>query len=333
MPVACALKDRFPDVYIGWLAESGPAELLRGHQALDSVIEVPPRRRAPVLSMLALTRRLRRHRFDVALDLQGIRSSTAATLLSGAPRRLGFVGTIAHEFRSVLRSAATQIALSRRIAGLIGLELVQAGAEHMVDRYLEILRPLGIEKPGVRFGVPGSESDTEAAERVRDCLPGSVRGYAIVHPGGRPWKRWPEDRFAAVVAHLGQTHGLATVVVHGDRSEQRLAEAIAANSGGFAIAAPRLRILALAALSRGCRVFVAGDTGPLHLAAAVGAPCVGLYGITPSSRFAPYGPRNLSVQGYARAEFPVRHQDKGRSAMMEIDIESVCRACNELLAR
>ena len=110
-----------------------------------------------------------------------------------------------------------------------------------------------------------------------------------------------------------------------------MAEEIAAESGGHAQVAPKTSLTELAALSRRAKLFIGSDTGPLHLAAAVGTPCVGLYGPWPAARHGPYGPRNISLQkmffeGSARAR-----RTAPAIYMESITTEMVCEACDRIV--
>src|SRR5262249_51973159 len=268
------------------------------------------------------------------LDLQGVRSSVLAAVLSGARRRLGFIGMVSHQLRGLIRSDDAQRALSRVIARPLGFELVTASRQHIVDRYLEILEPLGVGSPRARFSITESAADAVTIERLRDDARVTTLGYAVLNAGGPAFKRWPAERFAAVARHLEKRHHLPTVVVHGLGDEERqAAEATVAAAGGTAQLMPLLTVGQLATLARGSRLFVSGDTGPLHLAAAVGAPCVGLIGHALPERFRPYGAGNMVLAGKAVPLHLARHNGLGADAMMHIDVDAVCRASDTMLAR
>ena len=123
------------------------------------------------------------------------------------------------------------------------------------------------------------------------------------------------------------------MAVWAGEKELRLAQEIVAGAGGFARVSPPTTLRDLAALARRCRLFIGSDTGPLHLAVAVGAPCVGLYGPWPANRHGPYGPRNIALQKMT-FEGPTRARRKaGPEFMQAIDAELVCGACDRILKR
>jgi len=290
--------------------------MLRGHEAIDELVELPRGWLKSLGGVMRLRRRLRELRFDVAVDLQALTKSALAARLSGAKRRIGFGGAASREFSRLLNN-----------------DLVRAEAVHVIDRYLELLRPLGIESPGVEFRLPEHEPDRTAAEEIVRRA-GLQDGFAIVNAGaGWPSKLWPAERYGSVAQYMGRELGLPTLIVWGSPAEREEAERIAAASEGHARPGPPTTLPQLAALARRARLFIGSDTGPLHLAAAVGTPCVGLYGPWPAETNGPYGPRNISLQ-----EMVYRGSTRGRRTaspkyMEAIQAESVCWACEQIIVR
>ena len=316
MPVACALRERFPDALLAWAVEERAGTLLRGHQALDELIVLPRGWLKSPGGVWRLRRRLRDFRFDVAIDVQSLTKSAVLAWLSGAPRRIGFGNPGGRELSTWLNN-----------------ERVDPKAAHVVDRYLELLRPLGIESPSVRFQVPEHEQDRRSAEEMIRRA-GVEKGFAIVNPGASwPSKLWPAERYAAVARHLGQRWRLATLVVWAGSSERALAEGIAGAGGATVQVAPPTMLPELAALSRRARLFIGADTGPLHLAAAVGTPCVGLYGPWPAARHGPYGPQHIALQQMFFEGSARQRRTAPAICMESITTEMVCAACDRILQR
>ena len=218
-------------------------------------------------------------RFDVSIDVQGLLKSAIAARLSGARLRIGLARPAGRELSHWLNN-----------------HLVLPTATHIVDRNLELLAPLGIRPVSGRFGLAERAEDTmTAAQILNQQFAG--RAPAIVNPGaGWPSKLWPAERFAGVARHLHEVRGVPTLVVWAGADEQTLAQQIVAQAGGGAQLAPATTLCQLAALARRARLFVSSDTGPLHLAAAVGTPCVGLFGPMPAERNGPYGPGHIALQ-------------------------------------
>ncbi len=314
MPVACALRERFPDAFIGWAVESRAAALLRGHESLDELIELPRGWLKSPGGVWRLRRRLSELRFDVTIDVQSLTKSAVLAWLTGARRRIGF-GTPG----------------GRELSRWFNNEKVNPQSAHVVDRYLELLRPLGIESPAVRFQVPEREADRAAADAMIRQL-GVADGFAIINPGaGWPSKLWPAERYAAVASYLGEVRRLPVVVVWAGAAERQLAETIAEAAGPLARITPPTTLPELASLARRTKLFIGADTGPLHLAAAVGTPCVGLYGPWPAARHGPYGERNIALQKMF-FEGPTRQRRTAPAIYMEsISTEMVAEACDRIL--
>jgi len=331
MPAACAIKDQLRGAFVAWLAEDWAGELLRDHPAIDQCISVPRRWNRSPRQILRLKHELRSFRFDAVLDLQGIGSSVLASLLSGAPRRFGFMGMVGHQLRNVIPSEKFQRSLSHGIARALHFEMIQPSSRHIVPRYLEILRPLGINQPAVRFGLVEAEDAACFAERVLRETHLSSGTYAALYPSGRPWKTWPAGRFAEVAEYLRDAHSLPSLVIPSGDLEDRSASEIAALAGRGVNSAPPMNLRQMAALARRSRLFIAGDTGPLHLAAAVGAPCIGLIGHALADRFRPWGENNIVVKGAPIPLDRARQDGLGEAAMREIPVDQVCRAADRLL--
>lgn len=314
MPVACALRDRFPRAFLAWAVEERAGTLLSGHEAIDELILLPRGWLKSPGGVWQLRRRLRGLRFEVTIDVQSLTKSAILAWLSGAPQRIGFGNPG-----------------GRELSKWFNHERVDPKATHAVDRYLELLRPLGIESPLVKFQVPEQEADRAATQAMIGQL-GLGGGFAIINPGaGWPSKLWPAQRYAAVARHLGGARNLPSLVVWGGAREKPLAEEVVCAAGGWARVAPSTSLTELATLARRARLFVGADTGPLHLAAAVGTPCVGLYGPWPAARHGPYGPQHIALQ-VMFFEGPTRARRTAPAIYMEsITTEMVCEACDRVL--
>jgi heptosyltransferase I len=316
MPLACALRDRFPHAFLAWMVEQRAADLLAGHEALDELIVLPHGWLKSPAGVWRLRRRLRAMNFEVAIDAQGLAKAAIGAWLSGAKRRIGLGG-----------------AWGRELSPWLNTELIDADDLHAVERNLRLLRPLGIESPAVRFAVPDRPDDRAAVAAIIAQF-GLADGFALVTAGaGWPSKLWPTARYAAVAAHLGLAWGLPSLIIWGNAEERARADQVAAASQGHARPAPKMTLCQLAALDRQARLFLGSDTGPLHLAAAVGTPCVGLYGPWPADKHGPYGPQHVTVQKMC-CQGSTRQRRHAPPVYMEaIDVDSVCAACDQILQR
>jgi heptosyltransferase I len=314
MPIACALRERFPQAFLAWAVEKHAGQLLEGHQAIDQLIALPRGWLKSPGGVWRLRRLLHDLHFDVAVEAQGLTKAAILAWLSGARRRIGFGNP-----------------WGRELSRWFNTETVDTPGPHIVQRNLQLLRPLGIVSPTVRFLVPEHPRDRQTAEQIIGRA-GLEHGYAIINAGaGWPSKLWPADRFAAVALHLATAWNLPTLVVWAGQKEMQIAHQIVAGAEGHAQLGPNTTLTELAALSRRAKLFIGSDTGPLHLAAAVGTPCVGLYGPWPSEVHGPFGPQHIALQK-ARFAGSTRQRRTAPPELMEaITVADVCEACNRIL--
>jgi ADP-heptose:LPS heptosyltransferase len=241
--------------------------------------------------------------------------SAAVGWLSGAKVRVGFGGPDGRELSKWLNN-----------------QLVRRTAPHVVDRYLELLRPLGISSPCIQFRVPVNEQADTTVNRFLKHQ-NLLDAFAVINPGaGWDSKLWPAERFAAVAAHLGLRWGLPSVVVWAGDRERNWAQQIVTGSRKQAVLAPPTSLTELASLLRGARLFVGSDTGPLHLAVAVGTRCVALFGPTPISQCGPYGEGHVALQEVYVEQSSRERRKADNSAMRAIQIKTACQACDTILA-
>jgi lipopolysaccharide heptosyltransferase I len=315
MPLLPALREHFPNAFLAWIVNKDPGKLLPGHEALDELIRVPRRWLRSPHTVWKVRRRLRAMWFDVAIDAQGLSKSAIAAWLSGAKRRIGF-----------------GCDLGREVSTWFNTELVHSDSEHIVDCHLDLLRPLGIQAPTVRFAIPETQQDAQTAARILHRA-GIDGDFVIINPGaGWPSKRWPADRYAEVARHLGQVRGFPTLVLWAGHQEKAWAEQIVAGSGGHGRLPPPTTLAESAALSRRARMFLGSDTGPLHIAAAGGTPCVSLHGPTLAAHSGPYGAGHICLQQASlNGRFDPRRKTVSNELMRSIGVDLVCQACDRLL--
>lgn len=312
-PVVEALADAFPAARLTWVVERRAAALLHDHPRLADIITLDTRAwrgvRTPSAALALaqtlrdLRRRLRAARFDVALDLQGLVKSGVVTAATGAPLRIGFAAGFRRE----------------RLNGLFTNRPVTPppSARHVVEQYLSLLEPLGVTSPRVVFRLPAREAAEGRVEEFFAEAGLKPQGRVVVlNPGaGKPAKRWPVERFGELATRLTRQASARVLVLWGP-GEQAAARTIAEAPG--AVLAPPTDLETLVAVVRRASIVVAADTGPLHVAAAVGVPCVGLYGPTSAARNGPYG------AGHRTLSAP-----DGR--MTSIEVPTVLAAVRELL--
>jgi len=286
IPVAAALRAAIPDAQIDWLVDPRYVEVLDLVPVLSRRIGVNPRGSRSTL--LQLIGDLRRTHYDAALDLQGLIKSAVLARAAGAAQTIGLT-------RAHLRESAASLFYSRRVD--------PAAARHVVHKNLALLDALGISRRDAEFPIRIPQSAVADAVSARF----GAGGYMLLNPGAAwPNKRWPTDRFGALAAAIREAAGMRSLVLWGP-GEQPLAEAVVSASRGSAELSPQTTISDLFALASRARVVVAGDTGPLHMAAGVGAPVVALFGPTFPERNGPWLPADISL---SRAHSCVCHHKR-----------------------
>ena len=261
-----------------------------------------------------------RRGYDVAIDLQGLIKSAIIARLSGASKVVGFNGKYARE--PLARVFYTDV----HDPGGDGM-YAAAETRHVVDINLGMLRAIGInpgppEFPLEKVASPVADSMTEAAGGR----------FALLNPGAAwPNKRWPAPRLGALAIALRQRRNLKSVVLWGP-GEFDLAEDVVATAAGAAILSPQTSVADVVALARGASVMVSGDTGPTHIAAAVGTPIVGIYGPTRPERNGPWVPDDETVSRASICQCHHFRQCKvEKMCLLDIEVEEVLAAVERRL--
>jgi len=279
LPAVAALRRAMPDATIDWLVDAAHRELLGLVPVLSSIVTLE---RPSAGGWLEARRALVPRRYDVALDFQGLLKSALLARLSGARRVMGFD-------RAALREPAARFFYSERVA-------TSPGA-HVVRKNLELAVAAGGTDGPLTF--PLAEVTSGALEELRRQ---GLDRFAILNCGAAwPNKRWPAERFGALAAWLRRTHGLPSVALWGP-GERNLADEVVATSQGAATVAPETGLRDLVALSRAASLMVSGDTGPTHIAAAVGTPVVALFGPTDPARNGPWDAADRTIARYDHCE-------------------------------
>jgi ADP-heptose:LPS heptosyltransferase len=186
----------------------------------------------------------------------------------------------------------------------------------------------------VRFDLPELLPDARTADEFLRRSRLAVRRFAILNPGaGWRSKIWPAERYGELARRLAREHDLPSVAAWGGGDELPLAETIVATSGGEARLAPATTMRELAALCRRSALFVGSDTGPMHLAVAVGTPTISLHGPSRAEWCGAYGPQNIRLQAQYEAGSSLARRQADDSAMRAIGVEMVAEACERLMQR
>ncbi|MBI1761053.1 MAG: glycosyltransferase family 9 protein [Acidobacteria bacterium] len=287
LPALAALRRTWPQAYIAWAVErGGAAKLLADTPYLDDLIELDLRgwrkrlwHPATWRASYRAVQRLHESAFDVALDFQGLLKSAGIVKFSRALRRVGFA-------TEALREKASAACYTEQVA------VDDRG--HIIEKNLQLAAHLGCEiaKPYV-FPLALNEEDRQFAAQY------AARGsFAILNPGGG-WvtKLWSTAGFAEIADRLWQVHGLRSFVTYGP-GEEALARAVVEQSRSGAAELLNTNLKEFVALALQAKLFVGGDTGPMHLAAAASAPIVALFGPTSARRNGPFAAEDVVVERF-----------------------------------
>jgi len=281
IPAAAALRAALPSAKIDWAVDPRYVDLIKMVTVVDHPVPIDPR--AGMVRLFATMSELRHRKYKVAIDFQGLIKSATITRFAGAERALGFPQ--AHLREQAARAFYTDSPDTIRAA-------------HVVFKNLELVAALGIETGEPEF--PLNLPRTAAVEEVEARFGGAP--FALINPGAAwPNKRWPPDRYGRVAGAIRERFGWPSLVLWGPK-EQPQANAVVEASNGAAVLAPPTSIVDLFGIAKAARIAVSGDTGPLHIAAAVGTPVVALFGPTKAERNGPWSAGDVVVARTARCE-------------------------------
>jgi heptosyltransferase-1 len=334
LPAATAIRNALPDAVLGWMVEERWSELLTARGEKSSPLATSPQK--PVVNLVHTVdtvrwrkkwshpatarevagdlKRLRQTHYDLALDFQGNMKSAVFASISRAGAIAGFRDP---------RERGARWFYSQAFA---------RSGEHVIEQNLsladEALRPwLGerrLEKTAPLVPCdPAAES--WACTEIRRL---GIASFAMMNPGaGWGGKQWPAERFGQVAKALA-VHNVKTLINTGP-GEDALAAAVVEAGGGHATSV-MCRLGQLIALVRRARLLIAGDTGPLHLAAALGIPVVGIYGPTDPARTGPLGSRSIALR-HPESETTFSHHATPDEGLLQITTEEVISAARYLL--
>lgn len=274
LPVLTALRVRFPQARITWVVNSAYESLLSGHPDLSDTLPFDRGAlkgvRSAIKATCAFALELRRRRFDLVIDMQGLLRSGLMAWGSGAPRRVGFANA-----REGSRYAYTHKIKSPAL-----------DAAHAVDRMWAVAEAFGVGHLPKVFRVPLQPLEVEAAARELAALPRPVVAVAV----GAKWvtKRWPPTHFAELLQRTQNEFGASAVFVGTGEDSAASQEVIAKLRGPALDLTGKTSLPRLASVLSLADAMLANDTGPLHLAAALGRPCVAPYLCTKVALHGPY---------------------------------------------
>lgn len=295
LPAVAALRRMLPAARLAWVVEKRAAAILKDSPVIDELIEIDTRAWRKQMTSRATIAEIRQRiagirgdsDIDVAIDFQGLMKSALVMKATQAKRRIGFA-------TADLREPLSRFFLNEQVCA--------SGFEHVIDKNLALARA-AVEGVAENDRVPFTSSMHEFPLAVsaedegfaEEAVNKRAAPFAILNPGGG-WrtKLWPAGRFGALADSLFEQHGLVSYVTFGP-GEEKLAQAVASQARSGAALVIASTIKQFVALARRASLFVGGDTGPLHIAAAAGTPIVGIYGPTAPARNGPFNPQDIVV--------------------------------------
>lgn len=327
LPAVAALREKFPNARIAWAIEERWSDLLVAANADDAprgsplkpLVDIIHRVdtkawRAALLSdetwkeVANALGELRAGSYQLAIDFQGLLKSAVLAYWSGA-RVVGFENP------------------KERPASMLYSRRIPATATHVVDQNLQLVRAAaGVDNAQPRFPLPRSPAAEAWCERELERC--NIRRFVLISPGaGWGAKLWPAERYGELARGLA-LQGLPAILNVGP-GEDQLAHAVEQASQG-ATQAIRCSVGELVALTRRARLFIGADSGPLHLAAALGIPVVAIFGPTDPARNGPYATRSIVLRSPA-SRTSYAHASQQNEGLLSISVDDVLAAARRLL--
>jgi heptosyltransferase-1 len=324
-PAAAALRESFPAAEIIWLTHVRYKMLVQTSGLASKILTTDTR---SMSSLMQTIREIRAASFDTAIDYQGLWKSAILAFLAGARRRIGFSPKSVREFG----------------VPLLYTDRVHATSAHIADQNGELSKRAGAQRTVANFHL---EPPTLQPEEISTYLPSAgVKHYVVLSPGGG-WrsKCWPPERFGSLCKEIFHSLSLRCVINFGP-GEEDLASKVRAASGNADPVLFNGELGPLMTLLRSAVCVVGGDTGPLHLAVALGTPVVALFGPTNPARNGPY--RNPSSSALAAQSWDRQHpqdivlrasnavtthnrEDRTHPSMLEIQVAAVFEAVRRIV--
>ena len=313
LPVARALRLAFPDAHVCWAVHRSCRDVVEGNRYLDEVFVVQDK---SVRGIWQAGRELAGRSFDTAIDMQGLFRSGLLAWRSGARERIGFSGN--QEMRQLFINRPLVKPGYWNTAAYCQMEFAAAAGASRIDPMPEI------------FLAPDHRA--AASQLLADEIASGMPIVALNPGTAWPTKRWAVEGYAAAADRLVQTTG-ARIVITGALSDMPLARSIAQGMAHPAsILAGRTSLKVLAAVFERAALYIGGDTGPLHIAAAMGTPVVAIFGPTEPTWTGPTGSPSRIIRHKVPCG-PCRNRQCGHHTCMRlVTVEEVVAAATELLA-
>lgn len=308
-PIPRALKRNFPGAWITYLVEPHAAAVVAGNPHLDEIIVAPlPRGIARLAADFRIVRQLRRAKYDLAIDLHGGPRSAWLAYLSGAPRRIGYeIKGRTWMYTRVVPRPRTLRPRHSVVNQWDLLEAIDGWSGGQPDRTRDAVEM-----------APEAAAEARIARRLAAAGIAREHELVVVHvSAGNPFRRWPEPAFTSLVAGLAAASPARRIVLSSGPSDRDAANRVAGQARQLlgpeshrVVDFGEFDLAELRALIQSSRLFVGGDTGPLHIAATTTAPIVGIYGPTEPVRSEPWRDPRLATESAEVMGLPCRPCDQ-----------------------
>ena len=284
LPFSAALRRLYPKARISWLVHPQFSGFLPDPPTIDKIIyfDKVAFNKMGFLQKVSFLRKFRQElhaeKFDLVIDMQGLFKSAVIAALTGCQNRIGYCE---------MREGSGFV--SKAICG-------PHSDDHVIERYLDVARYLGADVKDIDFPLPDLAREEQSVRKKLDAKGLIEQEYVVFVPGAR-WetKEWPPEHYAALADKVTQDGAFVVLAGGPDEKEKAALIEAAAETDKIIDLTGQTSLRELAALIKGCKVFISGDTGPLHFAAALKKPLIAMYGPTKADRTGPYGSDKATV--------------------------------------
>jgi heptosyltransferase-2 len=315
-----ALRERYPKAYIAMMVSAYAKDIVSGNPYLDKVIVLDKdAEHKGWLRSIKLIRELKKNKFDLALILHPVNRVHLVTFLSGIPKRVGYDRKLGFLLTDKVKHAK------------------QLGLKHELDYNLDLLRYLGIEAQDKKTFVPiKAESEKWLAEVFKQEGINASDKLLAIHPAAScPSKIWPAERFAEAADKLAEKYGFKILVISGPKDLAVAKNLIDRMRSVTIDLAGRTSVTQLASLLKRCKLLISNDSGPAHIASAVGTPVISIFarnqaGLSPK-RWGPVGKNDKILHKAACMECLAHNCKKEFACLKAITVEDVISAADVIL--
>ncbi|HOX09021.1 MAG TPA: lipopolysaccharide heptosyltransferase II [Candidatus Omnitrophota bacterium] len=320
-PAIKAVRDAYPNAHIAVMVRPYVEDVVDGNPYLDEVILYDKdNKQKGIFSTMAFIAGLRRKRFDLAIVLHPTVRSNVIPFLAGIPERVGY-------------DRKWGFLLTKRLK-----DTKHHGEKHEIDYSLDVLRPVGITPKDRALYMPVKPEYERVIERFMDLADiGSKDIIVAISPGAScPSKRWPAYRFGRVADELAGRRGVKAVIIGGPSDKKTVDEVKTGMLHSPIVLSEEHSLGEVAALLKRCKLLISNDSGPVHIAVAVGTPVISIFGrldpgLSPQ-RWGPVGPRDIVIHKDIGCEECLAHNCKlGFKCLEAVTVEDVLSAAEGLL--